>query len=60
MVSFTPRPLFPPEEEPPVPIGKKVGWAPEPVRTTWRGAFCENMSKLVVPKLFWATTLLVP
>jgi hypothetical protein len=36
VVSFTPRPLSPPGKKPPVPIRKEAGWAPEPVRTTWR------------------------
>jgi hypothetical protein len=27
---------LPPKKEPPVPIGWEVGWAPEPVWTTWR------------------------
>jgi hypothetical protein len=27
---------LPGEEEPPVPIGYEAGWAPEPVRATWR------------------------
>jgi hypothetical protein len=27
---------FTPGKEPPVPIGKEAGWAPEPVWTLWR------------------------
>jgi hypothetical protein len=30
MVSFTTRPLYPPEKEPQVHIVKKAEWAPEP------------------------------
>jgi hypothetical protein len=38
VVSFKPRPLHPRGKEHPVPIVKEVGWAPEPVWTTWRSA----------------------
>jgi hypothetical protein len=36
VVSLTPRLLYPLGKEPPMPIGKESGWAPEAVSTTWR------------------------
>jgi hypothetical protein len=33
VVSFTPRPLYPPGKEPLLPIGQEAGWSPEPVWT---------------------------
>jgi hypothetical protein len=34
-ISFTPRPVYPPGKEPPVPNGNEAGWAPEPVWTLY-------------------------
>jgi hypothetical protein len=35
VVNFTPRSLYPLEENP-VPVRQESGWAPEPVWTPWR------------------------
>lgn len=43
MVSFTPRPLYAPWEETPIPIEEETGVAPYPLWTLW----CRGMS--VVP-----------
>jgi hypothetical protein len=34
--SFIPWPLYSPRREPPVPIGKEAGWAPELVWLLWK------------------------
>jgi hypothetical protein len=40
VVSFTSRHALPPGNEPPVHIGWEVGWALEPVWTTWKREIC--------------------
>jgi hypothetical protein len=35
-MSFTPRPLYPLEKKPPVPIRLEAGWVPEPIWMIWR------------------------
>jgi hypothetical protein len=35
VVSFTPRPLYPPRKQPSIPIEQEAGWALDPVWTLW-------------------------
>jgi hypothetical protein len=52
MISFTPRPLYPPEE-PPVTIEQEAVWAPEPVWKLWNreksSAHAGNQTSAIEP-----------
>jgi hypothetical protein len=40
---------LPPEKESPVSTGHEAGWAPEPVRTTWKREFLAPVVAWIVP-----------